>query len=107
MTHARLRLFTRPSLRKFLGVARAGGILRADRRLAAQEVEVAALVGLQHVIQEEAAVTPRVVRRAGPPPRAAMGKFIVGDPGGQSAGWDFPLGPGALLDPGARAPPLC
>ncbi len=68
-------------------MAGAGGIFGADRRFPAQEVEVAALVGLQHVVEEEAAVAPRVVRRAGLPPRAAMGKLIIGNPEGQPAVW--------------------
>src|SRR5437879_1273951 len=78
MTQAGARLFTRaccPALR----VAGAGGIFSADRGFSAQEVEVAALVGLEHVIEEEAAVPPGEVGRLGLPPRAATGKLIVGD----------------------------
>src|SRR5260370_343639 len=80
----------RRCLRNLSRVAGAGGIFGADRRFPAQEVEVAALVGLQHVVEEEAAVAPRVVRRAGLPPRAAMGKLIIGNPEGPPAGPHVP-----------------
>src|SRR6266545_3307061 len=48
---------------------RAGGVLEADGGAAAQEVEVAALVGLQHVVEEETAVAAREVRRPWRPRR--------------------------------------
>ena len=69
-----------------LAVAGAGGVFGADWRLAAQEVEVAALVGLEHVVEEEAAVAARECGRArlplrrggGPAPRRAPGASAGG-----------------------------
>ena len=43
---------------------RAGSVLVANGGTAAEEVEVAALIGLQHVVEEEAAVAACEVRRA-------------------------------------------
>src|SRR5260370_5065598 len=42
-------------------MAGTGGIFNADGGFAAEEVEIAPLVGLQHVVEEEAAVAPREV----------------------------------------------
>ena len=53
--------------------------------LAAQEVEVAALVGLEHVVKEQAAVAPRVVGRPRLPLRAAAGQLVVGHAEGEPA----------------------
>ena len=63
-------------------MAGAGGILGADGGLAAEKVEVAALVGLRHVVEEEAAVASREVGRPGFPLGAAAGQLLVGNPEG-------------------------
>jgi hypothetical protein len=58
-----------------LAVAGAGGIFNADGSFAAEEVEVAPLVGLQHVVEEEAAVASGEVGRPGLPLGAAAGRW--------------------------------
>src|SRR5258705_3772970 len=60
-----------PTLRAhYSGVAGPGGIFGAHGGLPAQEVEVAALVGLQHVVEEEGGLAPRVMG----PARASTGR---------------------------------
>ena len=72
----------RDPIRSLSRVAGAGGIFGADRRFPAQEVEVAALVGLQHVVEEEAAVASGEVGCPGFPLGAAAGQLLVGNPEG-------------------------
>ena len=89
----------------YLRVAGAGGILGADRGFPAQEVEVAALVGLEHVIEEEAAVAARVVRRARLPARAAAGQLVVGNLAGSAGGSGRPARSGRRSRTSASGPP--
>jgi hypothetical protein len=77
---------------KFLisGVAGADGIFSGDGGFAAEEVGGAPLVGLQHVIEEEAAAAPHEVGRAGPPVGAAAGQLLVANPAGASVRSETP-----------------
>src|SRR5436309_15194343 len=58
-------------------VGRPRSVLDADGAPAAQKVEVDALVGLEHVLQEELAVAARVVRLPRLPSGAAALQLLV------------------------------
>src|SRR2546422_11642179 len=60
-------------------VGRAGAVLEEHGCPAAEVVEVASLVGLQHVIEEQPAVAAREVRRARLPDRLPPRPLLVTD----------------------------
>ena len=61
-------------------VRRPGGVLGADRRGSAQEVEVASFVRLEHVIQEEPAVAAGEAGRARLPRSPAARQLFIAHP---------------------------
>src|SRR4051794_16044152 len=74
-----------------------------SRRSGLEEVEVAALVGLGDVLQEQRPVSARVLRRWRLPFRAAFGEFVVADVEGEPAGGDVEFDDVAVLDKGEWA----